>query len=402
MGKKILFVLGDYLNGSSQNGICVDSIKNALSEVEIDIHILCYQESKQQVKKNEAIFTILKEEYKSLSAKYIINILFHPPIVYKNTVKNYEDTISQLYEKYKYDAVVGVMNPAEAVEGVYKFKKNHKNVNTILYEIDPVSNKFIGSKNIVKLVYRKIVKMWERKIYGTFDMIIHMKTHYKHFENNFYELYKNKTLYLDIPNFWPKRNICTKIRNDKLSMIYAGAFYPGLRNPDYLINLVKYTSNLNKVQCSIYTDDRMKDHLIKLIGDNNDISLCEMIPNTILQEKMKNVDILLSVGNKSSEFLPSKIFTYMSLGKPIVHILGDKNDSVIPYLKKYPLALLLDPNLSVKKNSKLLFEFIKKIDNVMISREELIQNFYENTPLCTAKKIKNILDSYEESCGENE
>lgn len=86
----------------------------------------------------------------------------------------------------------------------------------------------------------------------------------------------------------------------------------------------------------------------------------------------------------------------------MVHILGDKNDSVIPYLKKYPLALLLDPNLSVKKNSKLLFEFIKKIDNVMISREELIQNFYENTPLCTAKKIKNILDSYEESCGENE
>lgn len=402
MGKKILFVLGDYLNGSSQNGICVDSIKNKLLEMGIDIHILCYQESKQQVKKNEVIFTILKEEYKSLSAKYIINILFHPPIVYKNTVKNYADTISQLYAKYKYDTIVGVMNPAEAVEGVYKFKKNHKNINIILYEIDPVSNKFIGSKNIVKLAYRKIVKMWERKIYGTFDTIIHMKTHYKHFQNNFYQLYNNKTYYLDIPNFWPVKNICTKIRTDKLSMIYAGAFYPELRNPDYLINLVKYISNINKVECFIYTDDRMKDHLLKLIGDNNDICLCRMIPNTILQEKMKNVDILLSVGNKSSEFLPSKIFTYMSLGKPIVHILGDTNDSVIPYLKKYPLALLLDPNVTVEKNSKLLFEFIDKIDNVTISREELIQTFYENTPLCTAQQIKKILDNYEESYGENE
>lgn len=401
MGKKILFVLGDYLNGSSQNGICVDSIKNKLLEMGIDIHILCYQESKQQVKKNEVIFTILKEEYKSLSAKYIINILFHPPIVYKNTVKNYADTISQLYAKYKYDAIVGVMNPAEAVEGVYKFKKNHKNINTILYEIDPVSNKFIGSKNIVKLVYRKIVKMWERKMYGTFDTIIHMKTHYKHFQNNFYQLYNNKTYYLDIPNFWPVKNICTKIKTDKLSMIYAGAFYPKLRNPDYLINLGKYISNINKVECSIYTDDRMKDHLLKLIGDNNDICLCKMIPNTILQEKMENVDVLLSVGNKSSEFLPSKIFTYMSLGRPIVHILGDINDSVIPYLEKYPLALLLDPNVTVEKNSKLFFEFIDKIDNVMISREELIQTFYENTPLYTAQQIKKILDSYEGTYGEN-
>ena len=71
MEKKVLFVLGDYLNGSSQNGLCIDSIKNKLLEMEIDVHILCYQENRKHVKDTGNIFTVPKEVYKFLSIKYV-------------------------------------------------------------------------------------------------------------------------------------------------------------------------------------------------------------------------------------------------------------------------------------------------------------------------------------------
>ena len=42
----------------------------------------------------------------------------------------------------------------------------------------------------------------------------------------------------------------------------------------------------------------------------------------------------------------------MSIGKPKISIYHTDDEPSIPYLKKYPLALLIDERLSVEENAK--------------------------------------------------
>lgn len=388
--KKILFVMGEYLNGSSQNGICVEAIKQELVKMKSEVHILCYEDNKHE----NNVYTVPKTEYQFMSLRYIINMFCHPPIVYVSTVNNYVKKIIQLHKKHHYDAVIAVVNPAESAEAVYKVKKKFPELKTMIYEIDPVSNKFLKSKNIAKIIYRKVVISWEEKVFSTVDKIVHMKTHIEHFSSGIYKPYDQKSVFLDIPNFCPTldRNIII-FSDEKLSMVYAGAFYPGLRDPDYLINFLNCISEVKPIDCDIYTDNRMKNELVRLISDNNQhIHLHGMIPNEQVMGIMKHVDLLLSVGNKKSRFLPSKIFTYMSLGKPIVHILGDMNDTVIPYLKKYPAALLINPEDTVEDNTIKFFQFITECNGLVVNKDDLISCFYENTPVYTANTICKLLE----------
>ena len=55
-------------------------------------------------------------------------------------------------------------------------------------------------------------------------------------------------------------------------------------------------------------------------------------------------------GNKVDNQVPSKIFDYISLGKPIINVYTSEKDPALEYLKQYPLAL----NIS-ETNKKYLF-----------------------------------------------
>jgi len=63
----------------------------------------------------------------------------------------------------------------------------------------------------------------------------------------------------------------------------------------------------------------------------------EPVSSQIIHDIYNQADILINVGNAIPEFKPSKIFEYISTGKPIVNIYypGSKDE----VLNKYPLIL---------------------------------------------------------------
>ena len=52
-------------------------------------------------------------------------------------------------------------------------------------------------------------------------------------------------------------------------------------------------------------------------------------------------DVLVSLGNACDNQLPSKLFGYFGTGKPVLHLAVSKADPALPYLARYPLALVL-------------------------------------------------------------
>ena len=96
-----------------------------------------------------------------------------------------------------------------------------------------------------------------------------------------------------------------------------------------------------------------------------------MVPDILL-----NADILISVGNSSEAFKPSKIFEYISTGKPIVHFYQQEYFDLT--LNKYPLSLQLSQNCDNEKlNMNKMYDFCFCSKGQSIG-EEIINEIFNN------------------------
>ena len=119
----------------------------------------------------------------------------------------------------------------------------------------------------------------------------------------------------------------------------------------------------------------------------------------VSQETLVNVknltDCFLSIGfnyTGTVTSIPSKIFEYMSTGKPIIHVSGGNNDTAIPYLQKYGNALIVDPKESMDENAALVEKFLKEYADRRIELEDLRKRFPMNTPEYTINLLLDYID----------
>ena len=71
-------------------------------------------------------------------------------------------------------------------------------------------------------------------------------------------------------------------------------------------------------------------------------------------------DFLLNIGNTNTAMLPSKLFEYMSTGKPIICTYTSKYDTSNEYIIKYPNSILLNENKPIDQHIKPLEKFLNK------------------------------------------
>ena len=60
-----------------------------------------------------------------------------------------------------------------------------------------------------------------------------------------------------------------------------------------------------------------------------------------------DANAVISVGNSVGHLIPSKIFKYMSLKKPIIHLNFIDADPCLPYLKKYGHTFFVENGVDV-------------------------------------------------------
>jgi hypothetical protein len=382
--------MGSYLQHTTPNGLCVEKILECFGNYPITCDIIC-TEHQLFNSQPQNIYPV----YYHLSKNKIFKIkkFFQIPINHKYIVRKLKEQVKELVRKNCYDAVIAVVNPPEAAEAVYKVKMEFSNINFILYEIDPASNRYKYPSNIIEKYSNYKSAKWEKRIYSVADSVIHMKTHREHFSNKKYKEFENKTIYLDIPSFYfTDGNKNTKKEGEKTNLIYAGAFYPILREPDYMIESLAKVYETNKnINLSIYT--RTMKQRLQTLSSKYDFKFD--INEPVTQEKIQLIfyenDILISIGNHQSDFLPSKVLSYISTCKPVIHFYSDPEDVSLHYFKKYENALLVDMNIQTDAAALKILRFIEESKNTYVDIKKLKANFIENSPEFTAKKIMEIL-----------
>lgn len=126
--------------------------------------------------------------------------------------------------------------------------------------------------------------------------------------------------------------------------VFCGSLYPGLREPEFALELfasLGVESGWTLVmagggwehfpEASRRAEQMPGDRLIRP----------GPVPAARAQALQAGAQVLLNIGNLAENQLPSKIFEYFATGKPVLHLSMTDNDPSLPWMERYPLALVL-------------------------------------------------------------
>ena len=285
----------------------------------------------------------------------------------------------RLCKKNNIDIIVPIYTQIDTLIAAYFIKKKQPLIYYIPYFLDSLSGgygpRYFSSRMIIK---RGL--FWEQILLANANMIIAMESSRCHHEkySSGKKYYKNFT-FLDLPLLTimpekPKRNTPD---NNVTKILYAGSLPNGVRSPEFFLKVFACLNEssyqlifIGTKECAILNEYARQDQRVKIIG---------RCPHHEVIEYEKDADIFLNIGNTISSMTPSKIFEYMSLGKPIISTTPIKEDPSLAYLRKYPLSLILEESSNIKESAHNVHKFIEDNKGSDVPYEQLHTEFYVNT-----------------------
>lgn len=320
--------------------------------------------------------------------EHLLEVLFGP--VYDQKMANlFCKTAEAQIEEEMPDVVVSVLQPPAAVEAGYRLKKKYPNLKFLLYDLDTISDSSLGHfEKLLYPLYSQKVLRWEKKVYPAFDLIVHLDSHEQHFHKKQYGPFLPKTLFQGVPLLEIQKEQQSGILREEPQLIYAGRFYPSLREPRCLLDVMAlaHKKSDRHFRIDVYTDGEYVQQISRQYSGNDGVYAHNYIPQKEINLKMEEADVLVSLGNNGTNMFPSKIVTYVASMKPIIHVYQAKDDPVIPYLRQYPNVLLLDANADIEKNAEAINDFLSKTHTPM-RRDVLEEQYKQNLPSHAAAEI---------------
>lgn len=313
-------------------------------------------------------------------------------------VKSFESALDSCHKSRAIDLIIPISFPFEGLVSASNYKKKHNDVSLIPYLFDPFTdNVSLHRFSWLKAIRNKKHYQIEREVYENSNKIFiinHLlKTSIANMDNNI----KKKLVVTEHPvlikpefTHWNNNNHSS---SNLLNLSYTGALYAKIRRPNYLLELLSRMNNNFDFQMNMYSFgncERILEDYKKSLHDR--LILHGRVSVEEAQSAINNADILISIGNTTSTQTPSKIFEYMSFGKPIIHIYSINDDIIVHTLAKYPLSLCIrEDEQKIDENVKMLAEFCEKYAGKSISFEETAELFKDAVPEYVAKQFESFI-----------
>lgn len=411
--KKILFLNSFYYPKYNVNGLCVNELCKVLKE-DYELYSLSYKnydeknsytnENCKIYKVKPRIFFILREysergknkllkwlcKYLALFIQKFKRIIYFPfyPLISIVSTKRYVKKALEIVEKEKIDCVVAVFQPYETLIAADKIKEKNKDIKEIIYILDTLSNEKNDNSFINRYKKRK-GQASEKKYFKKADLIISMRCHEKKMSDSFYDAFRSKLFYSDIPLLRKLSNVNKNTEFDKkyINITYTGTIDRARRNPTNICNLIKaYNEEYPQKICAHFFS---RGDCEDILDRYESIVRHGFVPNEVSVSALFNSDAIISIEAKNSDMISAKIFEYMSTNKKIIHFYESENDILLSYLKKYNNTLFIKTTEDTKENIKKINSFLNKPVNKSINLENV---FLENTPGHTANMISNVIE----------
>lgn len=127
--------------------------------------------------------------------------------------------------------------------------------------------------------------------------------------------------------------------------VFCGTLYPGLREPGFALELFSALARAGCPWHLVMAGGGWQHFAAEAERAETAMGGRLQIPGPVAPQQaaalQQGADLLLSLGNAVDNQMPSKLFEYFGYGKPILHLAVSRSDPTLPYLERYPLALVL-------------------------------------------------------------
>lgn len=402
------------LEGPSASGICAMNVAKKLSSDGWNVDILSTTSADQFDYDDDAIhffylppkFAIKFREHaehvnsqKLIHAANLLNkvqvattsLIFWPWNSPLFTMRLYREVLS-LHRIRHYTMILPVYTQIDPVIVGHLLKRRFPEIKYIPYFLDSLSG---GPTPRLLSTRQKIRKglCWEKKLLSNADLIILMRSAQEHHRVYSSALpYYRKMHFLDIPMLLPadapvEDSPCDYPPGAKMVITYIGNMPLSVRSPYYGLKMLNEFENIEVrmvgavPESGAYRDFCQSMESVKLIG---------AVPHGEVPSYIRESDVLLNFGNNISEMVPSKIFEYMSYGKPILSFSPNANDPSIVYLRKYPNACVIIETEDHERNAQAVRLFLEDRIGRVIPFSSLKEAFYQNTPDSFTDLIRTV------------
>lgn len=422
--KHIVFVLGSYHPFFSANGLCVSKVIDVLKKTN-KITVICINNQKglPDIEEYDSQTIIRIETYEHSIRNSINNVIQNSKNKFVNTfslillamvkgtrylnaILSKDSIIDSLVNKYvkalsriqdPIDLIVPICFPFESIIAAIKYKKAfNKNVSITPYLFD----KFSESDTLHRTLWNKKLKMFKHlrlenlmleeseHILATTDWEKHLKFHFSQ--------YTDKIEFTDIPALCELPNKAKiNYEKNKIHLVYTGSLNSKIRSPKYMLRIL---SNCMDERQNIVFHMYIKGNCENIVNRFSSYKPEQIINHGTVNAEVAHsailaANILVSIGNSDITQKPSKIYEYISSGRPIIHFYNSKQDPVIKILKEYPMACCIEQDdRLLNTNKKKIIDFIYKYSNTNeINFDEISNTFIEATPKYAAEKLSKIL-----------
>ena len=404
----VVFLQEGYDPSPDANSICVKALVEEYKARGEKVYVVCdgRKGSEDRFSDDRSILHVPVEKQKYFSRASLLKkipILLSRvasipiwPIRFPKKVKGYVNLTEKLLRQLGTEdtVVISVYRPAEMVEAGYRLKKKFPQLKWVVYNLDGIETN-VMMKNTQWFQNKE--RRWQFSRYSRADIVAQMETHRKAYLSSEFAALQEKTLFLDFP-LVIENNAAVPVKREAGSpdqLLYAGSFYRGLREPFYMIEWFRALCQTQNLQYDIYTRHDFVQEIVAA-GEQLEgrIQRHDYVSTEEMDVLVQNADYLVSVGNAGSRMVPSKIFVYLSTGKPIIHFVSDDDDSCLPYLNTYPEALIIDERLDVQQMAQKAQAFFDRHHMHAEKKMEFTQIreiYYKNTPVYTVDMLNQKL-----------
>ncbi len=177
----------------------------------------------------------------------------------------------------------------------------------------------------------------------------------------------------------------TPLAEGRVHCSFVGFLYPQLRNPRYVLDVMKHTQldvDLNFVG----TDrDEFPADCLELLEDSRSprIECFPSVPHEIAIATMQQSNVLIHIGNAGGLMFPSKFLDYCSTGRPIVNFYWTDSCPTLPLARRHPLCLNVKVGEDVQSTAVKVASFV----NANHTRRASFEDVVESSPYPSADHV---------------
>lgn len=357
---KIYFLLERYYPDITASGNLLIEMINVMSQAE-KVEVLCSSSTSTIEIYNEYVVRRFKKMQKDTRIK---DIIIGKKIAVNNEM--YESLIKEINESN--EKIVLIPITISEIQLSIKLKKQFNNIILMpfLLEILPVNYRDSGFiKADIESYSDAIIVL--PKLIG----------------------YLNHNTILTVEHPMVINNISNQYSSDSINITHIGGLDKRNRNPKRLLKFIKEIQSYNhfsekKLMFNFYGYGNMDNYLKKMSAKLPNFNFWGSVDSKKSKDILSKSDFLVTIGNKNSMLVPSKLFDYISTGNPIIHFYQNDNDPYIYYLRKYTRSLCVDyDNFSVET----IIDFIEEYYNSRANFDEILSKYREFTPEYVSQQI---------------